>query len=299
MAALAQQIDRHRGKRRRVEASAHQHVDALADLAQHAVTCGMSEAVVDPLEVVDVDQAEGEGLALLLGQRQLALQALVEVAMVTEFRERVGEREAHRAVWEIWDLDRPLEADAAVSALTAQGRRAAALRLDVGQIGSFDAFAEDLRRVLDEQWGRSDLDFLVNNAGIGSYAPFASLAVHPPQPYSDLTVLSGRCYQYQYVVSDRVGNTTTYTSSAVAKGPVTNAACPASTCARLRFSAAAIIVAERSIAVMCPEPRRSHTSVTATPCPQPTSSRRSVERTSRVLTAQTNRADALLAMFET
>jgi NAD(P)-dependent dehydrogenase (short-subunit alcohol dehydrogenase family) len=65
------------------------------------------------------------------------------------------------------------EADAAVSALTAHGRRAAALRLDVGQIGSFDAFAEDLRRVLAERWGRTDLDFLVNNAGIGSYAPFA------------------------------------------------------------------------------------------------------------------------------
>ena len=27
--------------------------------------------------------------------------------------------------------------------------------------------------MLDEQWGRTDLDFLVNNAGIGTYAPFA------------------------------------------------------------------------------------------------------------------------------
>ena len=47
------------------------------------------------------------------------------------------------------------------------------MQLDVGKIAGFDAFAEDLRRLLDEQWGRTDFDFLVNNAGIGSYAPFA------------------------------------------------------------------------------------------------------------------------------
>ncbi len=68
----------------------------------------------------------------------------------------------------------PAEADEVVAGLAEQGRRtAAALRLDVGQIETFDAFAGELRRLLDEQWGRTDLDFLVNNAGIGTYAPFA------------------------------------------------------------------------------------------------------------------------------
>jgi NAD(P)-dependent dehydrogenase (short-subunit alcohol dehydrogenase family) len=66
------------------------------------------------------------------------------------------------------------EANEVVDALAAQGRSAAAVQLDVGQIGGFDAFADDLRRLLDEQWGRADIDFLVNNAGVGVYAPFAS-----------------------------------------------------------------------------------------------------------------------------
>jgi len=65
------------------------------------------------------------------------------------------------------------EAEEVVSAVADKGRMAAAVRLDVGQVGSFDAFADDLRRRLDEQWGRSDFDFLVNNAGVGTYAPFA------------------------------------------------------------------------------------------------------------------------------
>jgi NAD(P)-dependent dehydrogenase (short-subunit alcohol dehydrogenase family) len=43
----------------------------------------------------------------------------------------------------------------------------------VGQIAGFDAFADDLRRLLGEQWERTDFDFLVNNAGIGTHASFA------------------------------------------------------------------------------------------------------------------------------
>lgn len=65
------------------------------------------------------------------------------------------------------------EANQVVDALAERGRTAAALQLDVGQVAGFDAFSDDLRRLLDEQWGRTDVDFLVNNAGIGSYAPFA------------------------------------------------------------------------------------------------------------------------------
>ena len=65
------------------------------------------------------------------------------------------------------------EADQVVDALTERGRTAAAVQLDVGHVAGFDAFSDDLRRLLDERWGRTDFDILVNNAGIGSYAPFA------------------------------------------------------------------------------------------------------------------------------
>src|ERR671920_720134 len=46
---------------------------APADLAEHTVSDGMAEAVVDPLEVVDVHEAERQRLALLLRLRELAL----------------------------------------------------------------------------------------------------------------------------------------------------------------------------------------------------------------------------------
>jgi NAD(P)-dependent dehydrogenase (short-subunit alcohol dehydrogenase family) len=53
------------------------------------------------------------------------------------------------------------------------GREATALRLDVGRVDSFDAFASEVRQRLERHWARSTFDFLVNNAGIGGYAPFA------------------------------------------------------------------------------------------------------------------------------
>ena len=67
------------------------------DLREHAVPRRVSEAVVDPLEVVDVHQAERQRACLLFGVQQLALQSLVEVAVVAEAGEGIREREPHRA----------------------------------------------------------------------------------------------------------------------------------------------------------------------------------------------------------
>jgi len=57
----------------------------------------MTEAVVDLLEVVDVDEAQRQRRVLLLGAQQLALQTLMEVAVIAEAGERIGQRETHRA----------------------------------------------------------------------------------------------------------------------------------------------------------------------------------------------------------
>lgn len=57
--------------------------------------------------------------------------------------------------------------------LRAKGRKAIALRLDVGNVASFDAFAEDVRRRLGQEWQKDTFDYLVNNAGSGGFAPFA------------------------------------------------------------------------------------------------------------------------------
>ena len=63
-------------------------------------------------------------------------------------------------------------ADAAqqvVAVLEAQGRKAVALQLDTGAVGTFDRFAETLKAALRDTWGRDRFDFLVNNAGISHH----------------------------------------------------------------------------------------------------------------------------------
>ncbi len=52
------------------------------------------------------------------------------------------------------------------------GRKAAALRLDTGEVGSFDFFVGEVRRTL-QSWGRDRFDYLVNNAGTSLHKNFA------------------------------------------------------------------------------------------------------------------------------
>jgi NAD(P)-dependent dehydrogenase (short-subunit alcohol dehydrogenase family) len=61
-----------------------------------------------------------------------------------------------------------------VAAIEALGQKAAALPLDTGKVGSFAAFGEQLQQQLTGHFGRSDFDFLVNNAGVGVHAPIAA-----------------------------------------------------------------------------------------------------------------------------
>lgn len=65
------------------------------------------------------------------------------------------------------------EANAAVAAIQALGRKAVALPLDVASTAGFPEFAQRLRESLAQTWDRQRFDFLVNNAGVGIHAPFA------------------------------------------------------------------------------------------------------------------------------
>jgi NAD(P)-dependent dehydrogenase (short-subunit alcohol dehydrogenase family) len=65
------------------------------------------------------------------------------------------------------------EADSVVAEIQQQGRRAAALQLDVGIASNFSKFADDFRGVLKNHWQRDRFDYLVNNAGIGLHVSFA------------------------------------------------------------------------------------------------------------------------------
>ncbi|RYC15255.1 SDR family NAD(P)-dependent oxidoreductase [Ciceribacter ferrooxidans] len=66
------------------------------------------------------------------------------------------------------------EAEAVVADIEALGRKAVALQLDTSKVSSFPAFVETLRTALTTTWRRDTFDHLVNNAGHGEMADFAT-----------------------------------------------------------------------------------------------------------------------------
>lgn len=69
----------------------------------------------------------------------------------------------------------PEAAAGIVDAIKAKGSKAVALRLDAGDSTSFPVFRDQVRDALQESWGRTDFDALVNNAGYGLYNPIATV----------------------------------------------------------------------------------------------------------------------------
>jgi NAD(P)-dependent dehydrogenase (short-subunit alcohol dehydrogenase family) len=64
-----------------------------------------------------------------------------------------------------------------VAEIEALGRKAVAVRLDVGDVSSFPAFVQTVRTALRATWDRDHIDHLVNNAGHGEMAAFAETTV--------------------------------------------------------------------------------------------------------------------------
>ena len=62
------------------------------------------------------------------------------------------------------------EALAVVNEITAKGRKATALQLDIQRTDTFDTFTTKIKDTLGSVFGRSDFDYLINNAGTGVYA---------------------------------------------------------------------------------------------------------------------------------
>jgi NAD(P)-dependent dehydrogenase (short-subunit alcohol dehydrogenase family) len=65
------------------------------------------------------------------------------------------------------------EAKNVVSTIEEMGGQAVALQLDSSDTKTFDGFVAQLKQSLQDKWQTEQFDFLVNNAGIGIYAPFA------------------------------------------------------------------------------------------------------------------------------
>lgn len=84
------------------------------------------------------------------------------------------------------------QAQSVVQEITALGRHAVALPLDVAQAASFGDFAARLKNTLADTWQRSHFDYLLNNAGHGVHESFATtteeqfdalVAVHLKGPF--------------------------------------------------------------------------------------------------------------------
>ena len=69
----------------------------------------------------------------------------------------------------------PAKADHVVKAITGNGGKAVALKLDVGDIAAFPAFRDAVASDLRSVFGRGDFDYLVNNAGYGTFNPIATV----------------------------------------------------------------------------------------------------------------------------
>ncbi|MCB9235961.1 MAG: SDR family oxidoreductase [Bacteroidia bacterium] len=67
------------------------------------------------------------------------------------------------------------EAARVVAEIRELGQQAVALRLDVGDLASFDAFLEEVSQALQSIWNATHFDFLIQNAGIGATIPIAQV----------------------------------------------------------------------------------------------------------------------------
>jgi NAD(P)-dependent dehydrogenase (short-subunit alcohol dehydrogenase family) len=65
-------------------------------------------------------------------------------------------------------------AEAVVNEIKKSGGRAAALKLDLTDIQSFDDFAKKVLQTLEQTWNRKTFDYLVNNGGSAQRTPIAN-----------------------------------------------------------------------------------------------------------------------------
>lgn len=70
----------------------------------------------------------------------------------------------------------PQAAASVVGRIEHAGGKAVALKLDVADVSSFDAFRASVVQVLRETWNASTLGGLVNNAGYGLFNPLANVS---------------------------------------------------------------------------------------------------------------------------
>jgi NAD(P)-dependent dehydrogenase (short-subunit alcohol dehydrogenase family) len=67
------------------------------------------------------------------------------------------------------------EAQNVVAQIENQGRKAAKLQLNTGDLTSFPSFSDRLKDVLADTFHSENIDYLINNAGVSGYSPIAEV----------------------------------------------------------------------------------------------------------------------------
>ena len=101
-----------------------------------------------------------------------------KIALITGGNRGLGKNSALRLAQKGTDIiitfnTNQEEANAAVAEIEALGRKAAALKLNVGDLKSFDEFISQVSLTLKDTFQTDKFDFLINNAGFGATIPFA------------------------------------------------------------------------------------------------------------------------------
>lgn len=104
------------------------------------------------------------------------MDAATKIALVTGGSRGLGKNMALAIAKKGFDVvltyhSREDEAADVVAQIEQLGQRAAALRLDTGDIKSFEAFAQQFMTTLSETFATDHFDFLINNAGTSGNSP--------------------------------------------------------------------------------------------------------------------------------
>lgn len=105
------------------------------------------------------------------------MQATSKIALITGGSRGLGKNAALHLAQKNIDViityrSQQEEAEKVVKEIEDSGGKAKALQLNVADIKSFPAFITQVQQTLQETWHTSTFDFLINNAGIDSWALF-------------------------------------------------------------------------------------------------------------------------------